>query len=145
MKRISLIVVTGCIVLITLAMNRELGVEDVFNRISKIERFESMSFEDGIMGFPKGLGVARMTIHPNASPRTEVLKLLERLPKESLVYDHTDEEGRFDRIYLENGTTMFYVHVGHRTGDTIAILFKNCDKEKLALFLADINAELSKE
>ena len=146
MKKIGImLVVIGCIATFVAfaADGRTLGIQDVFERISKIEGFETEPFEDGSMGFPEGLGKAIMAIHPNASPREEIVGLLDRLPKESLAYDNTDEEGRFDRIFVDEvGSKLLFVHVGCRTGDTVAILFQNVDIAKAKEFVTQINEEL---
>ena len=101
MKIFIWVIALGCtITLLSFVSSRTLSVSEVFDRISKIERFETMPYESGIMGFPENLGKGTMAIHPNASPREEIVDLLTRLPKESLVFDETDTKGRFDRFFF---------------------------------------------
>lgn len=50
-----------CIIAITCALNaftayNELSLNEVFVKLSKIERFEVLDFMDGDMGFPDNLG-----------------------------------------------------------------------------------------
>lgn len=101
-----------------------------------------LDFPGGDMGFPDNLGKGTMAIHPNASPRDEIISLLSQLPPETLVYDNTDEKGRFDRIFVENGTSLMYVHVGLSTGDTVVILFKDGNKDNISDFVNKINQDL---
>lgn len=85
------------------------------------------------------MGKGTIAIHPNASPREEIVDLLNRLPKESLVFDDTDAEGRFDRFFFENDKTLLYVHVSTGTGDTVVIIFRDCDKDKVMSFIGKLN------
>lgn len=124
---------------------KELTLDEVFGKVSKIERFELLDFPGGDMGFPNNLGKGTMAIHPNASPRDEIIYLLSQLPPETLVYDNTDEKGRFDRIFVENGTSLMYVHVGLSTGDTVVILFKDGNKDNISDFVNKINQELKNQ
>ncbi len=84
-----------------------------------------------------------LTLDPNAEPREEIVALLNQIPRESLVYDNTDEEGRFDRFFKEGDSTLLYVHVGHGSGDTAVILFKGGKAEDVNDFISRINRELS--
>lgn len=136
-----------CITVIACALtaftsNKGLTLNEVFGKVSKIERFEVLDFQGGDMGFPDNLGKGTMAIHPNASPRDKIISLLSQLPPETLVYDNTDEKGRFDRIFVENGTSLMYVHVGLSTGDTVVILFKDGNKDNISDFVNRINQEL---
>lgn len=136
-----------CVIAIVCALpafttNKELTLDDVFGKVSKIERVEVLNFPGGDMGFPDNIGKGIMAIHPNASPREEIISLLNQLPSETLVYDNTDEKGRFDRIFVENGTSMMYVHVGSGTGDTVVILFKDGNNDSISDFVNKINQDL---
>lgn len=136
-----------CIIAISCALtaftaNKDLTLDEVFGKVSKIERFEVLDFPGGDMGFPDNLGKGTMAIHPNASPREEIISLLNQLPDELLVYDNTDEKGRFDRIFVENSTSLMYVHVGSSTGDSVVILFKDGNEDNINDFVNNINQEL---
>lgn len=141
-KTILLCIIAIACALTAFTANKDLTLDEVFGKVSKIERFEVLDFPGGDMGFPDNLGKGTMAIHPNASPREEIISLLNQLPNELLVYDNTDEKGRFDRIFVENGTSMLYVHVGSSTGDTVVILFKDGNEENINDFVNKINQEL---
>lgn len=141
-KTILLCIIAIACVLTAFAANKDLTLDEVFGKVSKIERFEVLDFPGGDMGFPDNLGKGTMAIHPNASPREKIISLLNRLPDELLVYDNTDEKGRFDRIFVENGTSLMYVHVGSSTGDTVVILFKDGNEDNINVFINNINQEL---
>lgn len=121
------------------AKTSTLSVEDVFNKVAQIERFETLPINDRVFGFPENLGTGTMAVHPNASPRAEIIELLNRLPKETLVYDETDERGQFDRLFFENGSTLLYVHVSTSTGDTILIIFRDCNESVVSSFIEELN------
>lgn len=54
MKKFIWVIALGCaITLLSFVSSRTLSVSEVFDRISKIERFETMPYESGIMGFRK--------------------------------------------------------------------------------------------
>lgn len=141
-KTILLCIIAIACVLTAFAANKDLTLDEVFGKVSKIERFEVLDFPGGDMGFPDNLGKGTMAIHPNASPREKIISLLNRLPDELLVYDNTDEKGRFDRIFVENGTSLMYVHVGSSTGDTVVILFKDGNEDNINDFVNNINQDL---
>ena len=141
-KTILLCIIAIACALTAFTANKDLTLDEVFGKVSKIERFEVLDFPGGDMGFPDKLGKGTMAIHPNASPREEIISLLNRLPDELLVYDNTDEKGRFDRIFVENGTSLMYVHVGSSTGDTVVILFKDGNEDNINDFVNNINQEL---
>lgn len=141
-KTILLCIIAIACALTAFTANKNLTLDEVFGKVSKIERFEVMDFPGGDMGFPDNLGKGTMAIHPNASPRDEIISLLSQLPPETLVYDNTDEKGRFDRIFVENGTSLMYVHVGLSTGDTVVILFKDGNKDNISDFVNKINQGL---
>lgn len=123
------------------AKTSALSVEDVFNKVAQIERFETLPVNDRVFGFPENLGIGTMAVHPNASPREEIIELLNRLPKETLVYDETDERGQFDRMFFENGTTLLYVHVSTSTGDTVLIIFRDCNESVVTSFIEELNEQ----
>lgn len=141
-KTILLCIIAIACALTAFTANKNLTLDEVFGKVSKIERFEVLDFPGGDMGFPDNLGKGTMAIHPNASPRDEIISLLSQLPPETLVYDNTDEKGRFDRIFVENGTSLMYVHVGSSTGDTVVILFKDGNKDNISDFINKINQDL---
>ena len=146
MKRtISLCILALACALTAFSADKDLTLDDVFGEVSKIEHFEVLDFPDDNMGFPDNLGQGTMAIHPNASPREEIISLLNRLPDELLVYDNTDEKGRFDRIFVENGTSLMYVHVGSSTGDSIVIFFKGGSEDNINDFVSKINQQLKEE
>lgn len=141
-KTILLCIIAIACALTAFTANKDLTLDEVFGQVLKIERFEVLDFPGGDMGFPDNLGKGTMAIHPNASPREEIISLLNQLPDELLVYDNTDEKGRFDRIFVENGTSLMYVHVGSSTGDTVVILFKDGNEDNINDFVNNINQEL---
>lgn len=143
MIRKARIPLTICIIIVALGLvafgkAEYVTIEDIFDKVSKIERFETMPFNGGDFGFPDELGTGLFAIHPNASPREEIERLLKKLPRKSLVYDETDDNGRFDRFYIENETSLLYVHVGAGTGDTVVNLFKDCNRDKMAAFVESL-------
>ena len=117
----------------------------LFDEVAAIERFEVLDVQGGDMGFPADIGKGKMAIHPNATPREEIVSLISSLPEGSLVYDCTDEDGRFDRIFIEDGTSLLYVHVASGTGDTVVILFTDGNKQCIHDFIDRINKELSQQ
>lgn len=117
----------------------------LFDKVAAIERFEVLDIQGGDMGFPTDIGEGKMAIHPNATPREEIVSLISSLPEGSLVYDSTDEDGRFDRIFIEDGTSLLYVHVASGTGDTVVILFTDGNKQCIRDFIDRINKELSQQ
>ena len=139
-KVIFVLVVTLAGIFAAFATDRNLTLDELFNKVSHIE---VMDFNGGDMGFPDNLGKGVLAIHPNAEPREEIVALLNQIPRESLVYDNTDEEGRFDRFFKEDNSTLLYVHVGHGSGDTAVILFKGGKAEDVNDFISRINRELS--
>lgn len=140
-KKILWILALGCtITLLSFVSNRSLSVSEVFERITKLERFETMPVSDDVFCFPENLGKGTMAIHPNASPRAEIVGLLNRMSKESLVFDETDADGRFDRFFFENDNTLLYVHVSTSTGDTVVIIFRDCNKDKVESFIEELKA-----
>lgn len=141
-KTILLCIIAIACALTAFTANKDLTLDEVFGKVSKIERFEVLDFPGDDMGFPDNLGKGTMAIHPNASPREEIISLLNQLPDGLLVYDNTDEKGRFDRIFVENGTSLMYVHVGSSTGDTVVILFKDGNEDNINDFVNKINQEL---
>ncbi len=142
-KVIFVLVVTLAGIFAAFATDRNLTLDELFDKVSHIDRFEVMDFNGGDMGFPDNLGKGVLAIHPNAEPREEIVALLNQIPRESLVYDNTDEEGRFDRFFKEDDSTLLYVHVGHGSGDTAVILFKGGKAEDVNDFISRINRELS--
>lgn len=125
------------------ATDRELTLDELFEKVSHIDRFEIVEFNGSEWGFPDNIGKGVLTIHPNAQPREEIISLLNQLPQECLVYDNTDEEGRFDRFFKEGDSTLLFVHVGHGSGDTAVIIFRGGKAEDVNDFIDRINRELS--
>ncbi len=120
------------------AQNQHLSVEQVFSKVSKIEGFQKVKYEDD-MNFPKNIGKPTMIVHGNAEPREAVLALLGQLPDNSLIYDDTDERGRFDRLFLDESTNnLLYVHIGINGNDTVLILFKGGKRENIKKFIEKI-------
>ena len=144
-KTILLCIIAIACALTAFTSNKDLTLDEVFGKVSKIERFEVLDFPGGDMGFPDNLGKGTMAIHPIASSREEIISLLNRLPDELLVYDNTDEKGRFDRIFVENGTSRMFVHVGSGTGDTVVILFKDGDKDKICDFVKQTKSRIERK
>ncbi|MEZ3591320.1 MAG: hypothetical protein K1V84_09825 [Muribaculaceae bacterium] len=144
MKKIIFVLgVTLTGIIAAFAADRELTFDELFEKVSHIDRFEVLDFNGSEMGFPDNLGKGVLAIHPNAEPREEIIALLDQLPRESLVYDNTNGEGRFDRFFREGDSTLLFVHVGHGTGDTAVILFKGGRPEDVNDFINRINIELT--
>lgn len=122
------------------AQNNLLTVDEVFCLTSRMNGFQEMKYvEDGIK-FPSAIGMPTMIIHGNSDPKAAIIDLLNRLPKTSLVYDNTDERGRFDRMFLDERTNhLLYVHVGLGGNDTVLILFKGGRKTDILDFLSTLN------
>lgn len=142
-KIVFVLVVTLTGIFAAFAADRELTFDELFDKVSHIDRFEVLDFNGSGMGFPINLGKGVLAIHPNAEHREEIIALLDQLPRESIVYDKTDDEGRFDRFFKEGDSTLLFVHVGHGTGDTAVILFKGGKVEDVNDFIDRINRELS--
>lgn len=142
MKRIlSALTLLIFTVMITFGQAYSLSVEEVFEAVSQIDGFQKVKYlEDGFK-FPKNLGKPKMIIHGNAEPREEVLALLAQLPDGSLVYDDTDERGRFDRLYLDEATdNLLYVHIGINGNDSVLIFFKGGKRKNIDKFINQITA-----
>ncbi len=142
MKRIISLTVSllGCII-ISFAENNNRSVEDIFNFASQIEGFQELENVKDYYDFPNGLGKAKMIIHGNAEPREEVLALLAQLPDGSMVYDDTDERGRFDRFFLDEANNLLYVHIGINGNDSVLILFKGGKRKNIDKFINRITSE----
>lgn len=114
-------------------------VEQVFNEASHIDGFQKVEYTPDDIKFPKEIGTPEMIIHGNAEPRNAVLALLSKLPNGSLVYDNTDERGKFDRMFLDKGTNyLLYVHMGFGGNDSVLIIFKGGSKSAINQFLKNL-------
>ncbi len=108
------------------------SLENAFEKISNIEGFEKadMSAED--YGYPKEIGVMRMTGHGNADPRDKMLAILSEVPSKLVLAEYIDERGKIDRWYmedLENGdTVLMYVFVGKGGNDLVAQIFTGASR-----------------
>lgn len=124
------------------AQNQYLSVEKVFSKVSEIEGFQEMEYIEDDMKFPKNIGKPKMIVHGNAQPRDAVLELLTQLPDNSLVYDDTDERGRFDRLFLdESNNSLLYVHIGINGNDSVLILFRGGKRKNIEKFIEEIKNE----
>ena len=123
------------------AFSQTFTVVDVFDSVSKIDGFQEMEYVEDDMKFPSNIGTPNMIIHGNAEPREQVLRLLNKLPKGSLVYDSTDERGKFDRIFLDKSTCdLLFVHIGLGGNDSVLILFRGGMRKDIDKFLMTINS-----
>lgn len=114
-------------------------VEQVFNEASRIDGFQKVEYTPDDIKFPKEIGTPEMIIHGNAEPRNAVLALLAKLPTGSLVYDNTDERGKFDRMFLDKHTNyLLYVHMGFGGNDSVLIIFRGGSKEDITTFINSI-------
>lgn len=120
--------------------SQTLSVAEIFEAVSKIDGFQEMDYIEDDIKFPKEIGTPRMIIHGNAEPREQVINLLKKLPESSLVYDSTDERGKFDRIFLnKTNYDLLYVHIGHGGNDSVLILFRNGSEEAITKFITKLN------
>lgn len=118
------------------------SVEEVFEATSQIKGFQKVENVYDYFKVPKNLGKPTMIIHGNAEPREAVLDYLRQLPEGSMVYDDTDERGRFDRWFLDqvNGS-LLYVHIGINGNDSVLILFKGGKRKAINKFINKITAK----
>lgn len=134
-------IITSLMMLVILSIasygqNGSMSVEPVFNKASLIDGFQKVEYTPDDIKFPKEVGIPEMIIHGNAEPRNAVLDLLSQLPIGSLVYDDTDERGKFDRMFLDNETNyLLYVHMGFGSNDSVLILFKGGNRKKIENFI----------
>lgn len=118
-----------------------LTVDEVFDKASRIDGFTPMEYMDDF-GFPKEVGTPSVICHGNAEPREAVLALLSQLPEEAMVYDYTDDRGKFDRMFLDRNTWhLLYVHIGLGGNDSVLILFKDGDRKAMEDFINEVNAD----
>lgn len=123
------------------SQNDTLNVDEVFKLTSLMNGFQEVEYIEDDIEFPKEIGTPKMIIHGNAEPREQVLSLLHKLPKGSLVYDSTDERGKFDRIFLDRKTyELLYVHIGLGGNDTVLILFRDGAIHAIDKFINELNA-----
>ncbi len=143
MKRI---IFYSCILLnLFIACENHITISEVFDEVSKIERFEIREYSQNRYGFPEYFGNGIVCAHPNSSCKGEVIDLLNRLPKEWMACEIKDGERQFDRFYITpdySNNDLLFVHVGHRTGNTILILFSNIDKTKVMYYLSKLKLRI---
>ena len=72
-KVIFMLVVTLAGIFAAFATDKNLTLDELFDKVSHIDRFEVMDFNGGNMGFPDNLGKGVLAIHPNAEPREEIV------------------------------------------------------------------------
>lgn len=143
MKRIlsalTLLILTA---IMSFGQKSSLSVEEVFEATSQIKGFQEVEKVYDYFKVPKNLGKPTMIIHGNAEPRETVLDYLRQLPKGSMVYDDTDDRGRFDRWFLNqvNGS-LLYVHIGINGNDSVLILFKGGKRKAIDKFINKITAK----
>ena len=124
------------------AQNRNMSVEKVFEAASQIEGFQEVENVYEYFKVPKNLGKPTMIIHGNAEPRDIVLDYLRQLPDGSMVYDDTDERGRFDRWFLDQvNDSLLYVHIGINGKDSVLILFKGGKRKDIDKFINKLTVE----
>lgn len=142
MKKIFIILIL-MMTLSSSAYSQTLSVADVFKAVSNIDGFQEMDYVEDDIKFPKEIGTPRIIIHGNAEPRDQVLKLLKKLPKGSMIYDNTDERGKFDRIFLNKTTyDLLYVHIGLGGNDSVLILFHDGIIDAIDKFIDGLNTNL---
>lgn len=119
--------------------SQDFTVAEVFEAASKIDGFQQMDYIADDIKFPADFGKPTMIAHGNAEPREQVIQLLNNLPDDSLVYDNTDEDGKFDRLFLNKDTyDVLYVHLGFRGNDSVLILFKGGKREAVDSFIESL-------
>lgn len=143
----KIIIILSFLVLATINIySQNLTVVDVFEAVSKIEGFQEMDYVEDDIKFSCEIGNPKMIIHGNAEPREQVLRLLKKLPESSLVYDSTDERGKFDRIFLDKSKyILLYVHIGFGGNDSVLILFRDGDINAINSFIKQIQNSQSNE
>ncbi len=139
LSALTLLILT---VIMTFGQKNSLSVEEIFEAAAQIEGFQKVKYTEDSFKFPKNIGNPTMIIHGNAEPRDAVLCYLGQLPEGSMVYDNTDEKGRFDRLFLDqvNGY-LLYVHIGINGNDSVIILFKGGKRKNIDKFINKITAE----
>ena len=59
-----------------------------------------------------------------------------------MVYDDTDERGRFDRWFLDQvNDSLLYVHIGINGNDSVLILFKGGKRKDIDKFINKLTVE----
>ncbi len=127
------------------ACDTKMTLRQVFDEVSKIERFETEEYTENLFGFPTCFGDGIMCIHPNSSCKKKVINLLNQLPKEWLACEIKDGERQFDRFYItqdDSNKDLLFVHVGDGTGDTLLILFSNIEKKKVMHYLLKLKLRI---
>lgn len=136
---ITTLVMLVAIITMSFGQSGSMTVEQVFNEASRIDGFQKVEYTPDDIKFPKEIGTPEMIIHGNAEPRNAVLALLSKLPTGSLVYDNTDERGKFDRMFLDKKTNyLLYVHMGFGGNDSVLIIFRGGSKEDITTFINSI-------
>lgn len=126
----------------TLGQDSTLTVQEVFDIVSNAEGFHKDNGETILDDFPKNIGTPSVLVHGDAEPRQFVLDLISRLPERSMVYDNTDDLGRFDRIFLDkDNSLLLYIHIGLAGNDSILILFKGGTIDAIKDFIDKITFE----
>ncbi len=124
------------------ALIESVTAEEAFNLIATLDGFEKVDNAYEFFEFPVEIGTPTMIAHGNAMHRDEILWFMDRLTGSSLVFDDTDEKGRFDRFFLEEGSNdLLYVHVGINGNDTVLILFQGGERGEIDKFLEKLKAE----
>lgn len=142
MKRLFIFILISLFAAVSNVYSQNLTVADVFDTASKIDGFQEMEYVEDDLKFPSNIGTPKMIIHGNAQPREQVLRLLKKLPEGSLVYDSTDERGKFDRIFLDKTNyNLLYVHIGFGGNDSVLILFSNGERYNIQQFIKKLNEE----
>jgi len=122
--------------------SQNMTVEEVFEAVSEMDGFQGVDYKGEYGQFPNEIGTLKMIIHANARPREAVLELLGKLPEGALVYDYTDERGKFDRFFLDKSTySLLYVHIGLGGNDSVVILFTGGVKAAIDDFLRQLNSD----
>lgn len=118
------------------SQNNILNVDEVFELITRMNGFQEVVYIEDDIKFPSNIGFPTMIIHGNADPREAIIDLINRLPKSSLVYDRTNEQGKFDRMFLDEKTNhLLYVHVGLGGNDTVLIIFRGGKEKDIQNFI----------
>ena len=117
-------------------------IEEAFNLIATLDGFMEVRNVDDFFNFPEEIGKPTMILHANTEHRDEILWFMDRLPEGSMVYDDTDEQGKFDRLYFDPvSNNLLYVHVGLNVNDTALVLIQGGNRTDIDKFIVELNAQ----
>ncbi|MDE6512089.1 MAG: hypothetical protein K2L00_08390 [Muribaculaceae bacterium] len=117
-------------------------IEEAFNLIGTLDGFMEVKNVGDFFNFPEEIGKPTMILHVNSEHRDEILWFMDRLPEGSMVYDDTDEQGKFDRMFLDgDNNDLLYVHVGLNGNDTALVLIQGGNRRDIDKFIEELNGQ----